>query len=121
MLYSRFLLVIYFIYSSVYVNLPISQCIPPPINCISFFLKINLFIYLFFDCVGSSFLCMGFLYLQRAGATLCCSARASYCSGFSLLQSTGSRHAAAVVVARGFSSCGSWALECSLSSCDARA
>ena len=29
MLYSRSLLVIYFIYSGVYVSLPVSQCIPP--------------------------------------------------------------------------------------------
>ena len=38
---------------------------------------------LFFDCVGSSLLCAGFLQLQRAGATLCCGARASHCRGFS--------------------------------------
>ena len=48
------------------------------------------------------------------------------CAGFSLwwlllLQSTGTRHVGSVVVARGLSSCGSWALECRLSSCDARA
>ena len=41
-----------------------------------------LFIY-FFGCVGSSLLHTGFLYLQRAGATLCCGARASHCGGFS--------------------------------------
>ena len=29
-LYSRFLLVIYFIHISVYMSIPISQCIPPP-------------------------------------------------------------------------------------------
>ena len=46
---------------------------------IGFFLKINLFIYLFiFGCVGSSFLCEGFLQLQRAGATLHRGARASH-------------------------------------------
>ena len=55
----------------------------------------------FFGCVGSSLLQAGFLQLWRAGATLCCSMRASYCGGFSL-QSTDSRHT-------GFSSCGSWA------------
>ena len=41
------------------------------------FLFLN-FIYLFiFGCVGSSFLCEGFLQLQRAGATLHQGARAS--------------------------------------------
>ena len=48
------------------------------------------------------------------------------CSGFSLwwlllLQSMGSRHAGFSVVARGLSSCGSWALERRLSSCGTRA
>ena len=42
------------------------------------------FIYLFmFGCVGSSLLCVGFLSLRRAGATLRCGARASHCGGFS--------------------------------------
>ena len=46
---------------------------------ICFFL---LFIYLFiFVCVGSSFLCEGFLYLWRVGATLHRGARASHCRG----------------------------------------
>ena len=43
-----------------------------------------LFIYLFiYGCVGSSFLCEGFLQLQRAGATLHRGARASHCRGLS--------------------------------------
>ena len=33
MLYSRFLLVFYFVYSSVYMSVPISQFIPPPSPC----------------------------------------------------------------------------------------
>ena len=41
------------------------------------------YIYTFFGCFGSSLLHVGFLWLQRAGATLRCGARASYCSGFS--------------------------------------
>ena len=42
------------------------------------------FIYLFtFDCIGSSFLCKGFLQLRRAGATLHRGARASHCHGLS--------------------------------------
>ena len=42
------------------------------------------FIYLFiFGCVGSSFLCEGFLQLRRAGATLHRGARFSHCRGLS--------------------------------------
>ena len=46
-----------------------------------FFFFFNLFIYLFifiFGCVGSSFLCKGFLQLWQVGATLHCGARASH-------------------------------------------
>ena len=60
-------------------------------------------IYLFiFGCVGSSFLCEGFLQLRRAGATLHRGARASHCCGLSL-RSTSSRRAGSVVVAHGLS------------------
>ena len=45
-----------------------------------FFFKIYLFI---FGCVGSSFLCKGFLQLRRAGVTLHCGARASHYCGLS--------------------------------------
>ena len=45
-----------------------------------FFNLINLFI---FGCVGSSFLCEGFLQLQRAGDTLHRGVRASHCRGLS--------------------------------------
>ena len=53
-----------------------------------FFFFFNKFIYLFiylfiFSCVGSSFLCEGFLQLRQAGATLHCGARASHCRGLS--------------------------------------
>ena len=45
---------------------------------------IYLFIYLFiYGCVGSSFLCEGFLQLWQAGATLHRGARASHCRGLS--------------------------------------
>ena len=51
------------------------------------FLKIiiNLFIYylFIFGCVGSSFLCEGFLKLWQVGATLHRGARASHCHGLS--------------------------------------
>ena len=73
------------------------------------FLKINLFYLFIFDCVGSSLLRVGFLYVWREGATLRCNARESHCRGFSRC---GAR--VPVVVAHGLSSCGSWALEHSL-------
>ena len=57
----------------------------------------NLFI---FVCVGSSFLCEGFLQLRQAGATLHRGARASHCRSL-LLWSTGSRCAGSAVVAHG--------------------
>ena len=48
------------------------------------FFKNNLFIYLFiFGCVGSSFLCEGFLQFRQAGATLHRGARASHYRGLS--------------------------------------
>ena len=44
----------------------------------------NLFIYFYiYGCVGSSFLCQGFLHLRQAGATLHRGARASHCRGLS--------------------------------------
>ena len=48
------------------------------------YLLTYLLIYLFiFGCVGSSFLCEGFLQLRRAGATLNRGARASHCCSLS--------------------------------------
>ena len=56
----------------------------PQRNLFFFKLFLNLFIYLFiFGCVGSSFLCEGFLWLWRAGAALHRGARASHCRGLS--------------------------------------
>ena len=70
----------------------------------SYFFKF-LFIYLFiFGCVGSSFLCEGFLQPWQVGAPPHRDARASSLSRTLLLQSTGSRRAGSVVVAHG-SSC----------------
>ena len=55
-----------------------------------------------------------------SGGTLHYSVRASHCGGFSCgARALGAR--ASVVVARGLSSCGSWALEHRLSSCGSRA
>ena len=67
-----------------------------------FFFNFYLFIYLFiYGCVGSSFLCEGFLQLWQAGATLHRGAWASHYHGLSCLRSTGSRRAGSVVVAHG--------------------
>ena len=63
----------------------------------------------------------GFLYLLQAGSTLCCGVRASHCGGFSCCGPRALGMWASVVVAHGFSSCGSQALECRLSSCGAQA
>ena len=49
---------------------------------IFYFFKIYLFIFIF-GCVGSSFLCEGFLQLRRAGATLHRGVRASHHRGLS--------------------------------------
>ena len=83
-----------------------------------YFILFYLFI---FGCVGSSLLPASFLQLQRAGATLCCGAQASHCSGFSCCRAWAVDTWALVVAARRLSSCGSWALEHRLSSCGTRA
>ena len=62
-------------------------------------------------------LCVGFLSLQSAGATLCCSVWSSHCSGFWCWGAQALGTWAALVAAWGCSSCSSWALECGLSSC----
>ena len=61
---------------------PIPQIHTPPPQ-LFFFKFIYLFIFIF-GCVGSSFLCEGFLQLWRAGATLHRGARASHHQGPSL-------------------------------------
>ena len=48
-----------------------------------FFFFLILFIYLFYGCVGSSFLCEGPLQLRQAGATLHRGARAPHYRGLS--------------------------------------
>ena len=72
------------VWCSLYILATISSLLR--IFIINGFLKKILFIYLFifiFDCVGSSFLCEGFLQLRRAGATLHCGAWASHRRGLS--------------------------------------
>ena len=61
-----------------------SMLLTTSLNVFFFFKRIVYFIYLFiFGCVGSSFLCEGFLQLWQAGATLHRGARASHCRGLS--------------------------------------
>ena len=96
------------------------------LNCVTFhsrfFFPPSLFIYLFiFGCVGSLLLRTGFLQLRRAGATLCCGARASHCNGFSCCGAWALGAQASVVVAHSLSSCSLRALEHRLSSWGARA
>ena len=77
-------------------------------------------LFFFFGCAGSSLLRAGFLYLQRAGATLCCGAWASHCSGFSCCRAQALGAQASVVAAHRLCSCGTRALErVGLSSCSA--
>ena len=72
----------------------------------------KLYIYSF-SCVGSSLLRVGFLQLQRTGATLHCGARASHCGGFSC--------GAWASRCTGFSSCSTWAQQLWLAGCRAQA
>ena len=73
-----------------------------------------LFFLLLFLSGGSSLLHSGFLQLQRAGATCCCSSRASHCGGFPCCGAQALGHI-------GFSSRGSQALEHKPSSCGTQA
>ena len=74
-----------------------------------------------FGCVVSSLLHVGFLWLWRAGAALCCGMWAFHCGGFSCCGARALGARASVVVGHGLSSCGSRAVEHRLSSCGARA
>ena len=87
-----------------------------------FSLLFNKCIYFFvYGCVGSLLLCMDFLYLRRAGATLRRGARGSHCGGLSCCRARALGAQASVPVACRLSSCGSQALEHRLSSCGAQA
>ena len=61
--------------------------------------------FLFFDCVGSSLLCSGFLWLLWGGATLPCNVCASQWSGSSCCGAQALSQAS-IVAAHGLSSCG---------------
>ena len=73
-----------------------------------------------FGCTGSSLLLPGFLWLWQFGAALCCTAWGSHCSGFSCCRAQALGTLALVVIACRLSSCSLRALECGLSSYDAR-
>ena len=78
------------------------------IHMCSLFFKDLWFICLFYFWPGgSSLLYLGFILLQRMGATLYCAAQASHCSGLFVAQTLG---------CTGFSSCGFQALEHGLNS-----
>ena len=87
------------------------------------FFKINLcyyfiFIYLLFLAALGLRCCMwAFLWLWLVRATPRCGSRASHSGGFSCCGAWALGARASVVVARGLSSCGLWALERRLSSC----
>ena len=51
--------------------------------CLFCFFKIIIYLFIIYGCVGSSFLCEGFLQLRQAGATLHRGARASHYRGLS--------------------------------------
>ena len=105
----------------------------PPGKPYTSFLKvfIYLFIYLFLAALGlcccmRAFSSCRLLFVVVHGllivvATLRCGAWASHCGGFSCCGARALGAGASVVVAHGLCSCGSWALEHRLSSCDARA
>ena len=78
----------HFIFIPPHMRVQISPCILDKTYCLTFFFFLTfgfiyLFIYLFYGCVGSSFLCEGFLQLRQVGATLHRGARASHYRGLS--------------------------------------
>ena len=87
----------------------------------SLHLFIYLFIYLFMAVFRLHCCAWTFSSCGKPGATLRCGVQASHCRGFSCRRARPLGVRASVVVARGLSSCGSWALECRRSSCGARA
>ena len=82
-------------------------------------LFIYLFLFIYFWLCWVFVAVRGLSLVAMSGATLCCSARASRCSGFSCRRARALGVWASVVVARGLSSCGLWAPEHRLSSCGA--
>ena len=84
------------------------------------FIFLDFFFNYLFGCIGSSLLCMGFVYLWGAGTTLHCCVWASHHSGFSCCATRALGVQASVVVVCRLSSCGSQVLERRLSSCGTR-
>ena len=88
----------------------LEMCPGPKIDKTSSLMDLALQYVVVVCCTGSSLLCVGFLQLQRAGATLCCGARASlHCGGFSCCGAWALGTQASVVAACGLRSCGTWA------------
>ena len=93
------------------------QCIEILLIFFNKFILLFYFIYLLFlAALGLHCCARAFLWLRRVGATLCCGSQASHCGGFSCCGARALGARASVVVARGLSSCGSWALERRISS-----
>ena len=82
---------------------------PTLVTSLTLFLKINLFIYLFLAVSGLRCCMQAFSSCSERGATLCCSAQASHCSGFSCCGARALGTRASVVVTCGLSSCGAQA------------
>ena len=68
---------------------------------VSFFFLFNKFIYSYFWLHWVFVAERGLSLVAVSGGYSLCGVQASHCSGFSLLQSTGSRHKGSVVVAHG--------------------
>ena len=67
-----------------FISTPLCPVFTSAITCHYYYYFFNnYFIYFIFGCVGSSFLCEGFLQLRRVGATLHRDARASHYRGLS--------------------------------------
>ena len=116
--YSHFILV-FSLHICLFHGFCQTQCLElNSVSCSNFFL--NLFIIYFWLCWVFVAAC-GLSLVVASGATLCCSARASHCSGFLCCGACALGGRVSVVMAHGLSSCGSRTLEHRLSGCGARA
>ena len=80
-------------------------------------MKLILTIYIFFKFYLFIYFWLCWVFIAACGLSpVAASVRASHCSGFSCCRAQALGARASVVVARGLSSCGSWALEHRLSS-----
>ena len=97
------------------------KCLPfkSVANSGSFFFFFLIYLFYFWLHWVSVAVC-GLSLVVASGVTLRCGVRASHCSGFSCCGAQALGTWASIVVAYGLSNCGSWALECRLSSCGTR-